>query len=289
MVFEKTDEKEQNMPEIGKKLLFLEKKAAQKNRMDGQCSKNDKKVVIYARVSTKDQEKEETVNTQIDLLTPIIQKEKNVLVDIIKDENISGDSEPEKRPGFSRLIEMATNGEIDEVWVASRDRIARNVDLMGFIRVTLDRQGVTVMALDDSKEKYLDKFKDVLSEMELDKYRQKRQEGINRAIRENRTLHRPPFGYISIDKKLVIDESKRGIIIALFRDFQEPMMSLKKLADKYEMGRSMIQRIRSNSIYTTGEVRWQGKVIYNVEPIISEDKMGENDEEPETGTQQTLF
>jgi len=265
MISEKTDEKKENTPVSGKK------------------------VVIYARVSTKDQEKEETVNTQIDLLTPIIQKEKCILVDIIKDEDISGDSDPEKRPGFSRLIEMATNGEIDEVWTASRDRIARNVDLMGFIRVTLQRQGVTVMALDDSKEKYLDKFKDVLSEMELDKYRQKRQEGINRAIRENRTLHRPPFGYISIDKKLVIDESRRGIIIALFRDFQEPMMSLKKLADKYEMGRSMIQRIRSNSIYITGEVRWQGKVIYNVEPIITEVKMGENDEEPETGTQQTLF
>jgi len=268
MVFEKSDEKRNNTPE------------------------NGKRVVIYARVSTKDQEKKETVNTQIDLLTPIIQKEKCILVDIIKDEDISGDSDPEKRPGFSRIIDMATNGEMDEVWVASRDRIARNVDLMGFIRVTLDRQGVKVMALDDSKEKYLDKFKDVLSEMELDKYRQKRQDGIDRAIRENRTLHRPPFGYISVDKQLVIDETKRGIIIALFRDFQEPMMSLKKLADKYELSRSMIQRIRSNPMYTTGEVRWQGKVIYTVEPIISEEKNDENDgndENDENGTQQTLF
>ncbi len=265
MVSEKSDEKSENTAKMGTK------------------------VVIYARVSTKDQEKEETVNTQIDLLTPIIQKEKCVLVGIIKDEDISGDSDPEKRPGFSGIIDMADRGEIDEVWVASRDRIARNVDLMGFIRITLQRQGVTVMALDDSKEKYLDKFKDVLSEMELDKYRQKRQDGINRAIRESRTLHRPPFGYISVDKKLVIDESKRGIIKALFRDFQEPMMSLKKLADKYELSRSMIQRIRSNPMYTTGEVRWQGKVIYNVEPIITEGKEDENDEETETGTQQTLF
>ena len=247
------------------------------------------RVVIYARVSTKDQEKEKTINTQIDLLTPIIQKEGHELVDIIKDEDVSGDTDPEKRSGFSKIIELAENREMDEVWVASRDRIARNVDLMGYIRVILQRCSVSVMALDDSKEKYLDKFKDVLSEMELDKYRQKRQDGINRAQREERTLQRPPFGYMSIDKKLVIDESKRGIIRALFRDFDDPMMSLKKLADKYDLSRSMIQRIRSNSIYTTGEVRWQGKVIYKIEPIIQEELEPDNSENKKDEAQRTLF
>ena len=190
-------------------------------------NKIDKKIVIYARVSTKDQEKEQTANTQIDLLTPIIQKEGHELIDIIKDEDISGDSDPEKRPGLARILDMAQAKEIDEVWVASRDRIARNVDLMGFIRITLNRLGVTVMALDDSKEKYLDKFKDVLSEMELDKYRQKRMDGIDRAKREKRTLQRPPFGYISVDKKLVIDESKRGIIRHYSAILTSPLCPLK--------------------------------------------------------------
>ena len=251
--------------------------------------KNGKRIVIYARVSTKDQEKEETINTQVDLLTPIVQKEGHTLVQIIKDQDISGDSDPEKRPGFSRIVEMAGSKDIDEVWVASRDRVARNVDLMGYIRTILQRAGVTVMALDDSSEKYLDKFKDVLSEMELDKYRQKRQDGINRAIREERTLSRPPFGYMSEGKKLVVDESKRGIIKALFRDFEEPLMSLKKLSDKYGLTRSMIQRIRSNTIYTTGEVRWQGKVIYSVEPIVTRAAGDENPEKPENDPQTTLF
>ena len=249
-----------------------------------------KKVVIYARVSTKDQAHEATILTQIDLCTPVIHaSDDHKLIGIFKDEDISGDSNPEKRPQFSKILEMARNSEIDEVWISSRDRLSRSVDLMGFIRITLLRLGVNIVSLDDSKEKYLDKFKDVLSEMELDKYRQKRLEGIDRAIREGRILQRPPFGYISIDKKLVIDESKRGIVKALFRDFQEPLMSLKKLADKYELSRSMIQRIRSNPLYTTGEVRWQGKVIYTIEPIITEEEMDGNDEEPETGTQQTLF
>jgi len=267
MVFEEIEENADKNQELGKK-----------------------RVVIYARVSKKEQKKKKTVDTQVDLLTPIIRTEGYEHVDTIKDEDVSGDSDPEKRPGFSRIIEMADRREIDEVWVSTRDRIARNVDLMGYIRTILDRKSVAVMALDDSKEKYLDKFKDVLSEMELDKYRQKRLEGIERAQREKRTLQRPPFGYISVDRKLVIDETKRGIIKALFRDFDIPLMSLKKLADKYDMSRSMIQRIRSNPIYTTGEVRWQGKVVYKIEPIISEGtEEGEETEILEKGTQVTLF
>ena len=227
-----------------------------------------KRIVIYARVSTKEQEKQETINTQIDLLTPIIKTEGHIHVATIKDEDISGDSDPERRPGFSRVLEMAYNADMDEIWVSSRDRLARNVDLMGYIRTVLKRLEVEVISLDDSKEKYLDKFKDVLSEMELDKYRQKRMDGIDRAIREGRILQRPPYGYKTEDRKLVIDEDKAGIIKALFEDFQKPMMSLKKLSDKYGLTRSMIQRIRSNPIYTTGEVRWQGKVIYHVDPIV---------------------
>lgn len=250
-------------------------------KTSGKEEGTQKRVVIYARVSTKDQEKEKTINTQVDLLTPIIHKQNYDLVEIVKDEDVSGDTDPEKRPGLSRIMKMAENDAIEEVWVASRDRLARNVDLMGFIRVTLRRKGVKVLALDDSEEKFVDQVKDMLSEMELDKYRKKRLDGINRAIREGRTLHRPPFGYESVDKKLEVDEEKRGIIKGLFEDFNDPLMSLKKLADKYGLTRSMIQRIRSNPIYTTGEVRWQGKVIYHVEPIVPMEKEEENGDSDE--------
>jgi DNA invertase Pin-like site-specific DNA recombinase len=90
-------------------------------------------------------------------------------------------------------------------------------------------------------------------------------------------LQRPPFGYISIDKKLVIDERYRGLIKELFKDFENQNMSIRKLSLKYGLAPSLIQRIRSNPIYTTGEVKWQGKIVYHVEPIVK----GESDEKGE--------
>ncbi|MEW5937894.1 MAG: recombinase family protein [Candidatus Thermoplasmatota archaeon] len=230
------------------------------------------RVVVYARVSTKEQEKEETIETQIDKLTPLIhQSGEREILRIVKDEDVSGDTEPEQRKHFPEVLGMAESGEFDELWIASRDRLARDVDIAGYIRTLLKRHGVRVVALDDSDEKTFDRFKDVLSEMELDKYRRKRMDGIERAMREKRILQRPPFGYKAEDKRLVVDERCRGIVIALHKDFKDPQMSLKKLSQKYNLPPSLIQRIRANPIYTTGEVRWQGRTIYNVEPIVKEE------------------
>jgi DNA invertase Pin-like site-specific DNA recombinase len=232
------------------------------------------RVIIYGRVSTKTQEKEETINTQIDRLTPAIYQAGNrKIVKIVKDEDVSGDTPPEDRKHFPIIFQLAERKEFDELWILSRDRLSRDVDLNGYIRTLLSRQGVKVIALDDSKEKTFDRFKDLMGEMELDKYREKRNDGIQRAMKEHRTLQRPPFGYRSVNKKIVIDETKRGLIKELFRDFQIPGMSVKKLSMKYGLSPSLIQRIRSNPIYTTGEIRWGGEVIYRVEPIVKEENL----------------
>jgi len=227
------------------------------------------RVVIYGRVSTKTQEKEDTIETQIDKLTPLILQTKDrEIIKIIKDEDVSGETEPEQRKHFPEILKMVENKEFDELWILSRDRLARDVDIAGYIRTLLKKQGIKVVALDDSDEKTFDRFKDVLGEMELDKYRQKRMDGIDRAIREGRTLQRPPFGYKSENRKLMIDEKYRGLIRDLFKDFEDPKMSVKKLSLKHGIKPSLIQRIRSNPVYTTGEVRWKGKVVYHVEPVV---------------------
>jgi DNA invertase Pin-like site-specific DNA recombinase len=241
-------------------------------------TRSKKRVVVYSRVSTKTQEQEESIETQIDKLTPLIQKtDERTIIKIVKDEDVSGDTSFEQRKHFPEILEMAKNHEFDELWVASRDRLARDVDLNGYIRTVLRMQGVEVIALDDSREKTFDRFKDLMGEMELDKYREKRTDGINRAIKEGRILQRPPFGYISKGKKMVIDEKRRGLIRALFRDFEDPILSIKKLSLKYGLKPSLIQRIRLNPIYSTGEVKWKGKTIYKVEPIVKKD---ENFSEP---------
>ena len=62
------------------------------------------------------------------------------------------------------------------------------------------------------------------------------------------------------------------MIIELYKDFDNPYMSIRKLSLKYGLKPSLIQRIRSNPIYTTGEVRWQGRVVYKIESIVKKEK-----------------
>jgi hypothetical protein len=73
---------------------------------------------------------------------------------------------------------------------------------------------------------------------------------------------------------MVIDEKRRGLIRALFKDFENPNLSIKKLSLKYGLKPSLIQRIRLNPIYSTGEVKWKGKTIYRVEPIAKSEELG---------------
>lgn len=229
------------------------------------------RVVVYGRTSTKD----ESIERQIDELTfMILQSKDREIIKIIKDEEIPNNFDPEERRHFPEIFKMAKEKKFDELWVTSIDKLAKDIDVVGYIRTLLRRQGIKVVSLDDSIEKIFDRSKELPDEMELDVYQEKRMNGIDLAIREHRTLQRPPFGYISVDRKLVVDERYRGLIKELFKDFNNKNMSIKKLSLKYGLTPSLIQRMRSNPIYTTGEVKWQGKVVYYIEPIVK----GESDE-----------
>ena len=228
--------------------------------------------VIYARTSTADQES--GLETQIDDVTAkIYEVGEREIVAVIKDEDVPGDSDPEYRQGFRKIIEMAEKGEIDEVWAQSRDRLSRDVDILGYIRILLKKRNVAIVCLDDEDNKAFARIKDLFGEMELEKYREKRYKGMLRRIKMKKVMSRPPFGYkVNEQGELVVDESKRGIIRRLFSEFDNPFVSLKTLSIKYNIPVSTLRNIRSNPIYRTGEVRWAGKIAYYVEPIVPENK-----------------
>ncbi|MHA1223941.1 MAG: recombinase family protein [Candidatus Heimdallarchaeaceae archaeon] len=210
--------------------------------------------VIYTRTSTADQES--GLETQIDdVSAKIYQAGEREIVRIIKDEDCPGDSDPEYREGFRELLKLAENGEIDEVWCQSRDRLSRDVDILGYIRILLKKKDIQIVCLDDEDNKAFARIKDLFGEMELAKYREKRYKGM---LRERGGL--------------VIDEEKRGLIRRLFSEFDNPFASLKTLSIKYNIPVSTLRNIRSNPIYRTGEVRWAGKIAYYVDPIVPENK-----------------
>lgn len=89
-----------------------------------------KKVAIYARVSTDGQ----TVENQIRELKETAQRHQWEVVEIFKDEGISGAKGRDRRPAFDALCRAVTRREIDIVAAWSVDRLGRSLQhLVGFL------------------------------------------------------------------------------------------------------------------------------------------------------------
>ena len=83
-----------------------------------------KKVALYVRVSSEKQEKEKTIESQLEVLRGIC-KEKGL--DIIKEYSDNGYSGSLlERPALDELRDDAKNGLFDTLYIYSPDRLSRN-------------------------------------------------------------------------------------------------------------------------------------------------------------------
>ncbi len=93
------------------------------------------RVAAYARVSTEQEEQQNSYQVQIDYYTDLINKKKEwTLAGIFADEGISG-TQTKKRTEFNRMIRMCKNKKIDLIICKSISRFARNtVDCLEYVR-----------------------------------------------------------------------------------------------------------------------------------------------------------
>lgn len=241
-------------------------------------------VVVYVRVSTGDQSS--GLETQKDVVDKKIRSlgYRHVIETFI-DEDVSGDSHIEERPAFKEMLrfiadykEKNPQNPIKEVWVQTRDRISRDVDMLGYASVKFRMAGVEIRSTEDNQENLVTRIYDMLGEEELKKYRQKRMYGIRRRIKDKKIMSRPPLGY-KIDKgELVVDEEMRPKLIEIFQAFEDNV-TMSTISNRYDIPRSTLAYIRKNPIYLTGEYYWKGKVVYNVEPVIKEGDIKPNPED----------
>lgn len=93
------------------------------------------RVAAYCRVSTEQEEQQNSYQVQIAYYTDFINRKKEwSLVGIFADEGISG-TQTKKRTEFNRMIRMCKNKKIDLVITKSISRFARNtVDCLEYVR-----------------------------------------------------------------------------------------------------------------------------------------------------------
>lgn len=98
-----------------------------------------KRVAAYCRVSTEQEEQQNSYQVQISYYTDLINRKKEwTLVKVFADEGISG-TQAKKRPEFLKMIRMCRQQKIDLIITKSISRFARNtVDCLEYVRQLKD-------------------------------------------------------------------------------------------------------------------------------------------------------
>ena len=94
------------------------------------------RVAAYCRVSTEQEEQQNSYQVQIEYYTDLIHSKKEwTLAGIFADEGISG-TQTKKRTEFNRMIRMCKQKKIDLILTKSISRFARNtVDCLEYVRI----------------------------------------------------------------------------------------------------------------------------------------------------------
>ena len=97
------------------------------------------RVAAYCRVSTEQEEQQNSYQVQIAYYTALINRKKEwTLAGIFADEGISG-TQAKKRPEFLKMIRLCKKQKIDIVITKSISRFARNtVDCLEYVRQLKD-------------------------------------------------------------------------------------------------------------------------------------------------------
>lgn len=167
------------------------------------------RAVIYARVSTEKQEKQETVRSQLAALREYAQQKELTVIQEYVDEGYSG--ELLDRPALDRLRDDAKQRLFDLILVHSPDRLARKFIYIGILEEELKKSDVSVVFINrpDSKdtpeENLLNNIQGVIAEYEKAKILERTRRGrLHKAKSGFVVGSKAPYGY------RYVKEERRG-------------------------------------------------------------------------------
>jgi DNA invertase Pin-like site-specific DNA recombinase len=201
--------------------------------MEGTMSKV-KRVALYVRVSTDGQT---TVNQQREL-EAVAERHGWTVVEVFRDQGISGKHGRDKRPGLDRLLLGVTRKDFDIVAAWSVDRLGRSLQhLLGFLAelkakdvdLYLHQQGVDTST---PAGKALFQMLGVFAEFERAMIVERVQAGLRRARAQGKRLGRPRIA-VRLEDAIRAELAKgRGI---------------RAVAESLGVGTSTVQRIKGES------------------------------------------
>jgi site-specific DNA recombinase len=179
--------------------------------------------VLYARVSSEEQARKETIETQIHVAQQWCEREGIVLGEIYKDEGVSGILDFDRRPAGKRLLADAEAGKFNTVLLYRVDRLGRRSKVSHDTLSALQEHGVGVRSLTEPFDtstaagQLMFEMLVAFSTMERSSIIARAKAGLHRVASEGRWANgRPPYGYQIAERQLVPDEQEAAVVKTIF-------------------------------------------------------------------------
>jgi site-specific DNA recombinase len=232
------------------------------------------KAAIYARVSTDEQGRDQTIDSQLDALRRWASAHGHELEEehVYIDEGYSGARLD--RPALDRLRDAAREGEFDVVGVFCPDRLARRYAdqvllLEGLRKAACAVEFIERPIADDPHDQLLLQIEGAIAEYERAVLAERFRRGELQKARAGQWVGgRAPYGYRYVPKRdgvpghLVVDDAEAEVVRMLYRWLIDERTTvrqiLKRLADgpwrprdgKRLWSNSVVHRVLSDAVYT---------------------------------------
>ena len=198
------------------------------------------RAALYARVSSDLQEKEQTIQSQLEALRRYAQDKGYQVVSEYKDDGYSGATL--ERPGLDQMRDAMRSADFDLVLFHSPDRLARKAVYQGLVLEEMEKAGVKAEFLnhpvDDTPEgKMLLGMQGLFAEYERAKIKERTRRGrLYKAKAGILVGGRAPYGYIYFKRDgdrlpaLAINEAEAEVVRLAYHWLLEEAISVRRIA-----------------------------------------------------------
>lgn len=246
------------------------------------------KVVLYARVSSKDQEKEGfSIPAQLELLRGYASKNNMIILQEYEDVETA---KCQGRTKFNEMVKFLKNSkDCKTIIVEKTDRLYRNLpDYITLDNMPLSihfvKEGCTISPESHSSEKFIHLIKVAMARQYIQNLGEEVKKGLKQKAKEGYVTGKQPYGYKKIDKRAcVIDEVTALYVKRAFELYSKGDVSLRALGNKlYQEGliykqnqniahKTQLEHILKNPFYY-GVISFMGEIYEGKhEPLITKE------------------
>lgn len=244
-------------------------------------------VILYTRVSTKEQVEGYSLSSQEKVCRDYAKKQGWNVVEIFEEQGES--AKTADRTQLLKLLEYCSRnkGKIDALLVYKLDRFARDSSDHHTIRAALSRYGMVLRSVTEnidetSTGKFMENMFAAVNQFDNDVRADRTRAGMKEKVRQGLWSWAPPMGYKSSSAGMIIDKEKAPFIRQAFEIYATGNYTIREIAKRFNkwgiktkkgnrISPQAATRILENKLYmgVIAVKGWQDEVVGVHERIVS--------------------